>query len=126
MIKRQAIDQDQFYSILEGLRQASLEELGDSERALHRPHSSAEELDPAEIAFGSQQDQTSTSRYQLEQDRLRAIEEAEERLATGCYGICIGCGNDIAIARLLAEPTAVRCVSCQSVSEKRESAALLA
>ena len=126
MMNRQDIDQDQFYSILEGLRQASVEELRDSERQLQRDHSSADELDAGEIANGAQQDQTSVSRYQIERGRLRAIEEAEDRLASGCYGICAGCGSDIGVARLLAEPTAVRCVACQSQVEEGASAMLSA
>jgi len=33
------------------------------------------------------------------------------------YGVCEDCGDDIALARLLANPTARLCVNCQSDRE---------
>ncbi|MEO5700507.1 MAG: TraR/DksA family transcriptional regulator, partial [Casimicrobiaceae bacterium] len=49
---------------------------------------------------------------------LRAIEAAEARIADGTYGECSECGGDIGFERLLAMPTAVRCVRCQELYEK--------
>ncbi|HJV72294.1 TraR/DksA family transcriptional regulator [Ideonella sp.] len=46
-------------------------------------------------------------------DELRAIAAALERMADGRYGSCVDCGIDIPLARLLAQPTASRCVPCQ-------------
>ena len=37
---------------------------------------------------------------------------ALERLESGSYGICAGCGEAIPTARLEALPTATRCVAC--------------
>lgn len=51
-------------------------------------------------------------------NEVREIEAALKRLAAGDYGACAGCGGDIPFARLLAYPTATRCVSCQAVHEK--------
>lgn len=48
---------------------------------------------------------------------LRDIEAALQRIRDGAYGVCIDCGDDIAFNRLLAYPTAKRCIACQ---EKRE------
>ncbi|MDO9065286.1 MAG: TraR/DksA family transcriptional regulator [Sulfuricella sp.] len=48
---------------------------------------------------------------------VRAIEAALSRLATGGYGACVDCGADIPLERLLAYPTAARCISCQSIHE---------
>lgn len=48
---------------------------------------------------------------------VRAIEAALSRLATGGYGDCVDCGADIPLERLLAYPTAARCISCQSIHE---------
>lgn len=48
------------------------------------------------------------------------INEAEEivaalaRIDAGDYGICTLCGGDIAPARLVALPTASRCINCAS------------
>lgn len=50
---------------------------------------------------------------------VRDIIAARRRLAAGRYGICIDCGEDIAYARLLAYPTAKRCIDCQRVHEER-------
>ena len=49
---------------------------------------------------------------------LHEIAAALERMRDGEYGICERCGTDIAIARLDAQPTARRCIRCQSVHEK--------
>jgi RNA polymerase-binding transcription factor DksA len=49
---------------------------------------------------------------------IRALEAAKERLAAGTYGRCVDCGTDIPVARLRAQPAALRCVACQGVYEK--------
>jgi DnaK suppressor protein len=49
---------------------------------------------------------------------LRAIEAAKARLEEGSYGICIDCGTDIGYARLRANPSALRCIICQTRYEK--------
>ncbi|HEX2495065.1 MAG TPA: TraR/DksA family transcriptional regulator, partial [Steroidobacter sp.] len=49
---------------------------------------------------------------------LRRIDDALTRLTSGTYGDCIDCGQPIPIARLKAEPTAARCLSCQEKYEK--------
>jgi len=43
---------------------------------------------------------------------LRATEAARERLKAGTYGVCLDCGKAILWPRLLAMPSASRCVSC--------------
>ncbi len=49
---------------------------------------------------------------------LRRIDGAMLRLKEGRFGECVACGQDIPLARLEAEPTAVRCVGCQELYEK--------
>ena len=49
---------------------------------------------------------------------LRSIEAAEARLRDGTYGECVDCGGEIGFERLLAQPTAIRCVLCQDMYEK--------
>ncbi|HWR03141.1 MAG TPA: TraR/DksA C4-type zinc finger protein, partial [Humidesulfovibrio sp.] len=51
--------------------------------------------------------------------RRAEIEEALARMDVGDYGACEDCGEDIAPARLFANPTARLCVHCQA---DRESA----
>lgn len=54
---------------------------------------------------------------------LRDILAARERLASGTYGKCIECGNGIHYQRLLAYPTAKRCMACQLQREGGRPAA---
>jgi len=49
---------------------------------------------------------------------LRDIEAGRARIAAGGFGTCIDCGGDIGFERLLAYPTAKRCVTCQRQHEK--------
>lgn len=49
---------------------------------------------------------------------LREIDVALERLSEGTYGRCEMCAEDIGLARLQAQPTAVRCLACQAKFEQ--------
>ena len=49
---------------------------------------------------------------------VRDIKAARERLSAGTYGICTDCGEAIAYERLLAYPTAKRCIHCQRLHEQ--------
>jgi DnaK suppressor protein len=49
---------------------------------------------------------------------LQRIDGALVRLKDGTYGTCIDCDQPIAKARLEAEPTAVRCITCQERYEQ--------
>ena len=49
---------------------------------------------------------------------LRDIEAAKARIASGTYGTCIVCGDDIDVERLRAYPTAKRCYRCQQQRER--------
>ena len=49
---------------------------------------------------------------------VRDIEAAEERLASGLFGMCIDCHEPIRYKRLDAYPTAKRCIGCQERREK--------
>lgn len=51
-------------------------------------------------------------------DELRMIDSALQRISAGTYGQCLDCGQPIVQARLDAEPTAERCVTCQELFEK--------
>jgi RNA polymerase-binding transcription factor DksA len=49
---------------------------------------------------------------------LRDLEAAQLRARDGSYGVCADCGDDIALARLRAWPTAKRCHVCQQQRER--------
>ena len=56
-----------------------------------------------------------------EKEKLRAVDEALEKLKDGTYGICEDCGNPITPKRLKAIPLAKLCFSCQTEQEKETS-----
>lgn len=58
---------------------------------------------------------------ELERDlaELRDVDAARQRLAAGRYTECEDCGADIEPRRLLAQPTARRCMACQTRAERR-------
>lgn len=49
---------------------------------------------------------------------VRDIIAARERRSAGTYGICTDCGGPITYERLLAYPTAKRCIHCQRLYEQ--------
>jgi DnaK suppressor protein len=53
-----------------------------------------------------------------ESAELVAIDEALKRVADGSFGLCLQCGIDIPTARLHANPTAMRCIGCQTTWEQ--------
>ncbi len=54
------------------------------------------------------------------EERLKAVDEALNRLETGDYGMCAQCGEEISIARLRAVPLAMYCVDCQQKRNRLE------
>ncbi len=48
---------------------------------------------------------------------LRLIREAQERLKSGEYGVCVECEEAISTRRLEAVPWAALCVRCQELAE---------
>lgn len=51
--------------------------------------------------------------------QLDEIDAALERLRSGTYGGCEGCGKPIEAGRLEARPTATRCVACARAVSRR-------
>ncbi|MBZ0105021.1 MAG: TraR/DksA family transcriptional regulator [Sulfuricella denitrificans] len=58
------------------------------------------------------------ARVDRQVNEMRAIESARKQIREGVYGVCGDCGEDIRFERLLACPTAIRCVNCQQTYEK--------
>lgn len=52
---------------------------------------------------------------------IRDIAAAEQRLASGRFGICVDCDEPIRFKRLDAYPTAKRCLACQERREKLQA-----
>jgi DnaK suppressor protein len=80
----------------------------------------AETLAPAEQSHAQNITERDTAFALQEHDieELEATELALKRIAQGTYGICLACETSIPVTRLLAFPSASRCIECQEVAEK--------
>jgi RNA polymerase-binding transcription factor DksA len=100
---------------LEQLANACGEEAG-----LHKPLADVvggvitgipEETDLAQAL--SDRETTDTLVHLLDENREQ-VERALERVREGAYGVCESCGHRIPADRLKYQPSATRCVECQS------------
>ena len=55
------------------------------------------------------------------EDRLRELNDAQDRLLDGGYGICRDCGARISEKRLQADSAAALCIDCQRMLEANQS-----
>lgn len=60
---------------------------------------------------------------EIERDvnELKAVQAARLRLGAGLYGVCIDCEEPIALQRLMAQPSALRCMRCQTGYEEKHA-----
>ena len=96
-------------AIADGLRQSQRE---DFTELAGRVHDAGEES-VAELVMS-----TNFTLLRREVVELREVEAALARLHAGRYGICVECGGDIGRERLQANPTARRCMRCQTRREQ--------
>ena len=84
-----------------------------------RPSAISPQVDD-EVAGGQEHLMRGIQHVELlrDQEELRDIENARERLADGSFGECTGCGKDVPLARLQAQPAAARCIACQEKYER--------
>ena len=112
-----------FASQLQAMRSATLAQLraqrgGDLSRAEAAAEQRATESD--DWAQADAERDLAIALGERESAELVAIDAALQRIADGSYGLCVDCGVAIATARLHANPTALRCVDCQSRLEASE------
>jgi DnaK suppressor protein len=55
-----------------------------------------------------------------ELNHLKKIDAALKKMEDGTYGECESCGEQIAVARLLARPVAQLCIDCKTAQENEE------
>ena len=84
-------------------------------RQLRADRSDDDEHDPEGAPLSGEWSRLDRS-HRAAQQRLRDVQQALAGVDAGRYGICVGCGETIAPARLEVRPTADRCVRC---AEKR-------
>ena len=89
------------------------------EAAAERPSVQGPQVEDL-VEAGEERLRVGIEHAELERDQqdLRDIDDARERIANGSYGECVDCGRDIPFDRLKAQPTAKRCIACQSAWEK--------
>ena len=99
---------------------AALEnEISDAARELRAVSNRAKSLHPdceQDLWDLATEDRDEEVLHYLDHHQVHRRDEAREalqRLAEGSYGICQGCGRDIALDRLRALPAARCCVDCQ-------------
>jgi DnaK suppressor protein len=98
-----------------------LRDLGAEVRAdeiARRAPAAREVMDQKDEASRSMQDDVLEAQERRDVDEMWHVRSALERLDAGTYGDCEVCHEPIALQRLLVEPAALRCVSCQSAFER--------
>lgn len=78
----------------------------------------SEAPDPGDASFADLSVDLGNAAIGRDLAELRAVEAALARIKSGSYGECNECGYDIPYERLLAQPTAERCTSCQGTFER--------
>ena len=104
-------------AVIEGERDRAFKRLAAARRSFDEIVESAaisppdDEHDPEGATIAFEREQLSALATQAEA-HLSELDAARQRLQRGDYGICESCGEVIPLERLLARPTARRCVGC--------------
>lgn len=123
------LDQQDIYAFKARLRERAgllrAEIRGAIDKAADETHASiAKDVrDIEDDSFSNLIVDTNLAEVDRDAGELQRIDGALRRMAEGNYGQCVSCGQDIPKPRLLAEPTAARCVQCQERYEKTHAAA---
>jgi RNA polymerase-binding transcription factor DksA len=112
-------------SHLTTLRQALAWRVRDLQAQLHAAAAARDETpvedgvtDRKDEADEWQRDEVEAHSEARELAELRQCEQALHRLDLGIYGDCCDCHEPIAIQRLLVQPEAERCATCQADHER--------
>jgi DnaK suppressor protein len=74
--------------------------------------------DALDGAKGEGELKTQVELHNLVLSRKAALKSALERIATGQFGTCTGCGSEIGRLRHEAHPAATHCFDCQQEAER--------
>lgn len=103
-----------FKALLLAERDAMLQSARETARHLQEPEQTPDPSDRASIEEGHSLDLQVLER---ERQHLHAIDQALERIHGGTYGLCEESGEPIGLDRLMARPTATRCLDEQALLE---------
>jgi DnaK suppressor protein len=76
--------------------------------------------DAADASDADLQQEIGLALIEIKAEALRHVQAALARLASGEYGLCADCGEEISQPRLTALPFARRCRTCEEISEVTE------
>jgi DnaK suppressor protein len=110
--------QERFQQLREGVQ----EEVERSDRE-HFTDVAGEVHDPEEASVAHLVIDVDLANIDRHVNEIRDIEAALLRIGRGEFGICIDCDQPIPLARLEANPTALRCIACQTDYERAEAQA---
>jgi DnaK suppressor protein len=74
--------------------------------------------DAVEFAVKTAEQDVTARTADLRSQMLKEINRALERVASGSYGVCESCGQDISPVRLKALPWARYCLFCQELRSR--------
>ncbi|MEQ1793276.1 MAG: TraR/DksA C4-type zinc finger protein [Nitrospira sp.] len=104
---------------LERQRTELLEEVGE----VLTQHKTPEALPDVSDQASAEEDQRFSMRImEREQNLLKKVNEALDRMKSHTYGICEQCGEDIPYKRLKARPVTTFCIECKTLQEQKERA----
>jgi DnaK suppressor protein len=107
---------DAFRNRLEALAaalRASPESQIDAGTAVSQREVAGEVADSGDEALADQILDLNQSTLERNVRQIRQTEEALRRIEEGRFGVCADCGSSIALGRLQAVPTALRCLECE-------------
>lgn len=78
----------------------------------------AEQVDPSDAVSNGADLAVAANLVGTTDIAVELIDAALCRIDAGTYGWCIECGGPISVERLLALPSAERCLSCQTALER--------
>ena len=108
-------------------RQLAVQTHGDLERdddgSVSLPHFQGTTDDDAVV---DSLNEAALHRLLRDEDALERTLSALDRMQHGTFGACSDCGEPVGAERLLALPTAMRCVACQTQAERAERGAAAA
>lgn len=100
------------------LRQRIEERRTQLKRDLKRKGLTAEVPDDDDESTASLLRELDNAEMQRDLQELLDLSGALGRLESEAYGVCVDCNESIPYARLLAEPSALRCVNCENHRER--------
>jgi DnaK suppressor protein len=110
---------------MEQVRELLLQRWKKIERSSQRDGAPVDEVLPQaemiDMAQSLEQIGRDTSLKEQERRELLAIERALSKLASGAFGTCEDCGEEIPSKRLLVLPEARLCANCQAFEERQNA-----